>query len=138
MKKGLLFLGLMIGMFSVASANIVTVKDTAALREYVGHYKFTDGSVVPDVTVSMEDTVLSITSSAGASAMQKLGEDLYTIVQFEGSTAKFNRDSNKKVIGISIKAMGYELEGVKDAAPASLSELAKYFQKRKELSTNSK
>lgn len=138
MKKGLLFLGLMIGMFSVASANTVSVKDTAALREYVGHYKFTDGSVVPDVTVTIEDTVLSITSTAGASAMEKIGEDLYTIVQFQGSTAKFNRDSDKKVIGISIKAMGYELEGVKDAAPASLSEIAKFFQKRKKIVTNSK
>jgi hypothetical protein len=138
MKKGLLFIGLVIGLFSVASANTISVKDTAALRAYVGHYKFADGSVVPEVTVTIEDTVLSITSSAGASAMEKIGEDLYTIVQFQGSTAKFNRDSDKKVIGISIKAMGYELEGVKDATPASLSEIAKYFQKRKEITTNTK
>jgi hypothetical protein len=51
------------------------------------------------------------------------GEDIFTITQFQG-TAKFNRDANKKIIGVSINAMGYVLEGTK--AEGSLAGVVKY------------
>ena len=38
---------------------------------------------------------------------------MYVITQFQG-TAKFTRDENKKVIGVTILAMGYELVGTKE------------------------
>ena len=65
-----------------------------------------------------------MSSSAGTSPLEKQqGEDIFTITQFQG-TAKFNRDANKKIIGVSINAMGYVLEGTK--AEGSLAGVVKY------------
>lgn len=114
MKKLLLFFVLSMGLVTMAQAqqNPAPAKDTAALQQYVGKYTFPEGSVVPDVTVTIEDGALVMSSSQGNSSLEKQGEDLYTIVQFQG-TAKFNRDADKKIIGVSINAMGYQLEGTK-------------------------
>ncbi len=128
MKKGLLFLGLCFGMISMSFANETKLADTSALRDFVGKYKFPDGSVVAEVVVAIEDTAITMSSSAGTSALEKIGDDLYTIVQFQG-TAKFNRNADKVVIGVSIKAMGYELEGTKDAS-AALNQLAWIYIKK--------
>lgn len=111
MKKWFLFCCLSVSLVSVALANQTPTNDST-LQEYIGKYTFPEGSVVTEVTVEMEDTVLTMISSAGTSVLEKQTEDLYTIVQFQG-TAKFNRDANKKIIGVSIVAMGYELEGTK-------------------------
>ncbi len=110
MKK-LLFLFAGICFFYVAQAQQTPAPDST-LQQYVGKYKFPDGSVIADVTVALESGALSMSSSAGTSPLEKQGEDLYAITQFQG-TAKFNRDANKKIIGVSINAMGYVLEGTK-------------------------
>lgn len=118
MKKCILFCCLSFSLVSLAQAQQTPPKDSA-LQQFVGKYKFPDGSVVTEVTVEIEDTVLTMTSSAGTSLLEKQTEDLYTIVQYQG-TAKFNRDANKKIIGVSILAMGYELEGTKEQ-PATVT-----------------
>ncbi|MBI2284743.1 MAG: hypothetical protein HYU71_13600 [Bacteroidetes bacterium] len=128
MKRWLLFFVLSVGLVTMAQAqqNPAPAKDTAALLQYVGKYVFPEGSVVPDVTVSIEDGALVMASSQGNSSLEKQGEDLYTIVQFQG-TAKFNRDANKKIIGVSINAMGYQLEGIKgETKTIALANLKKY------------
>ena len=107
MKK-LLFLSLAICFFSAVNAQ---TKDST-LQQYVGKYKFPEGSVIAEVDVTLEGGALSMASTAGVSPLEKQGEDLYTITQFQG-TAKFNRNADKKVIGVSINAMGYTLEGTK-------------------------
>jgi hypothetical protein len=89
------------------------------LNQYIGKYKFPEGSVVAEVIVKLDNGAFTMESSAGVSALEKQGDDLYTIVQFQG-TAKFNRDSNKKVIGVSINAMGYVLEGTKTEATMAM------------------
>jgi hypothetical protein len=53
-----------------------------------------------------------MSASAGTSPLEKREEDLFFIVQFQG-TAKFNRDANRKVVGVTINAMGYVLEGTR-------------------------
>lgn len=111
MKKGFLFLCLVFGSFVFAHAQDAPPKDST-LQQFVGKYKFPDGSVVAEVIVALENGALTMSSSAGTSALEKQEEDIYTIVQFQGS-AKFVRDSNKKVIGVNINAMGYQLEGTK-------------------------
>lgn len=118
MKKTLLFFFFVVGMVVLAQAQQAPPAKDSTLQHYVGKYKFPDGSVVAEVTVTIEDGALVMASSAGTSALEKQsGEDLYTIVQFQG-TAKFVRDANKKVIGVSINAMGYQLEGTKADAIA--------------------
>ncbi len=115
MKK-LLFLSLAVCFFSVVSAQ----QKDSTLQQYVGKYKFPDGSVVAEVEVTLEGGALSMASSAGVSPLEKQGEDLYAITQFQG-TAKFNRNADKKVIGVSINAMGYTLEGTKmETNPAAV------------------
>lgn len=112
MRKSFLLFGLSLCLFFAAQAQDAP-KDTT-LQEFVGKYVFPSGSIIADVTVSIENGALSISSSAGPSALVKKEADLYTITAFNG-TAKFNRDSNKKIIGVSVDARGYQLEGTKTA-----------------------
>jgi len=114
MKKIMLLSFFVIGM--VFAAQAAQVSDST-LQQYVGRYKFPEGSVVPDVTVALDNGALTMTSTAGSSNLEKKEEDLYIIVQFQG-TAKFNRNADKKIIGVSIDAMGYQLEGTKEASEA--------------------
>lgn len=106
----MLSLLLIIGFSIVGSAQ----QDTT-LTQYAGKYKFPDGSVVTDVIVTFENGTLMMGSTAGNSALEKESEDLYVIVAFQGK-ASFKRDANKKIIGVSINAMGYQLEGIKENA----------------------
>ena len=109
MKKIIFTLIFILGVVVVSSAQ----QDTT-LAQYVGKYKFPDGSVVADVAVTIDNGALVMGSSAGNSALEKESEDLYAIVAFQGK-ALFKRDGNKKIIGISISAMGYQLEGTKES-----------------------
>ncbi len=108
MKK--MFLAfLMIGFFVAVRAQDTT------LQQYTGKYKFPDGSVVTEINVTIEGGVLTSNSSAGTSVLEKLTTDTFSVVSFQG-TAVFTRDANKKVNGVIVDAMGYHLEGTKDAA----------------------
>jgi hypothetical protein len=122
MKKWLLFSCLTVCLGIVAQAQEAPKDST--LQQYVGRYKFPDGSVVAEVTVALENGSLSMSSSAGTSPLVKQEEDLFSITQFQG-TAKFNRDSNKKIIGVSIDAMGYKLEGTKTSDGIAFTVLRK-------------
>ena len=84
----------------------------STLQDFVGKYKFPEGSVVSEVSVSIEGEGLLMGSSIGTSTLVKIGEDLFSITAYDGS-AQFKRDTNKKVIGVSINAGGYALEGTK-------------------------
>lgn len=130
MKK-LMILCLLLGAVSFVQAQ---TKDST-LQDFVGKYKFPDGSIVPEVTVTMEGEGLMMGSSAGNSSLNKIGEDLFSIVAFEG-TAQFKRDANKKVVGVNINAGGYVLEGTKsegiafDHASAILIKRQLFFQRK--------
>ncbi len=113
MKKILLLLVLALGS---GIASYAQQQDTT-LAQYVGKYVFPSGSVIDAVTVTLENDALVMNSSAGSSALTKDGEDLYVIVAFQGK-ALFKRDNNKKVIAVSINAMGYQLEGTKENSVA--------------------
>jgi hypothetical protein len=111
MKKLLLLVCLSMGLLSMVQAQDTPPQDSV-LQQYTGKYSFPEGSVIREAKVTIENGALIMTSSAGASALEKQSEDLYNVVQFRG-TAKFNRDANRKVIGVSVDAMGYRLEGTK-------------------------
>ncbi len=93
-------------------AFISTNAQTDSLSQYAGKYVFPDGSVVPSVDVSMADGALSMSSTAGTSALTQLGVDSFEIVQFTG-TAVFKRGEDKAVNAVHIEAMGYVLDGQK-------------------------
>src|SRR5690349_12348731 len=71
--------------------------------ELLGKYRFAAGSVVPDVTISFENSALLIASSAGTSTLEKIKGDTFNIVSFSG-IAVFKRDENKKISGVHIDA----------------------------------
>lgn len=112
MKK-LIMICLLLGTVSLVGAQ---TKDST-LQDFVGKYKFPEGSIVTEVNVSMEGEGLIMGSSIGNSTLVKLSEDLFSLTAYDG-TAKFNRDSNKKVVGVSINAGGYALEGTKSEGMA--------------------
>ncbi len=126
MKKIFLLSLLCAGICLIANAQ--EPADSSA-QQYLGKYKFPDGSVILEANVSIENGALTMTSSAGTSPLVKKADDLYTIVNFQG-TAKFNRDANKKITGVSILAMGYELEGTRTDAEALAGMLQKIYFRR--------
>lgn len=128
MKRILLFFMFSMGLATLAQAQQTPApaKDTI-LQQFVGKYVFPEGSVVPDVTVAIEEGALVMASTQGNSALEKQSDDLYTIVQFQG-TAKFNRDAGKKITGVSINAMGYQLEGTKEETKTMASANIKKYQ----------
>ena len=107
MKKLLLSLAVMISFLTVKA-------QTDSLGQYAGTYTFADGSPVPSVEVTLTDGALSMASTAGTSALTQLGVDSFEIVQFSG-TAVFRRNGDKKVNAVHIEAMGYVMDGQKQA-----------------------
>lgn len=105
-------------LFVMGFAAISFAQQDTALVQFVGKYKFPDGSVIAEVTVILDNGALAMGSSYGNSALEKENEDLYAIVAFQGK-ALFKRDANKKIIGVSINAMGYQLEGTKEQSISS-------------------
>ncbi len=89
-------------------------QDTTQRMEYLGKYKFPEGSVVPEVEVLIENGMLMMNSTAGTSALELIKGDTFTIVAFNG-TAAFKRNDAKKVIAVHIDAGGYVLDGLKDS-----------------------
>lgn len=110
MKK-IFLLMLVMGSFSVAFAQQSSTADST-LQQYAGKYKFPEGSVVAEVTVILDGGNLTMSSPVGTSPLEKKEEDVFVITQFQG-TAKFNRDASKKIIGVTINAGGYLLEGTR-------------------------
>ena len=108
MKKLLLFSLMLVGFSFVASAQTDTT-----LQHYVGKYKFAEGSVLAEVMVTLDNGNLTAATSYGNSPLVKQSDDVFAVTQFQG-TAAFKRNDAKKVIGVSITAMGYTLEGTKE------------------------
>lgn len=88
-----------------------------SLSDYTGQYSFPDGSVVPNVDVTLDNGSLSMHSVAGSSMLAKMGIDSFNIVEFSG-LAVFKRGEDKKVNAVYIEAMGYILEGKKKESGA--------------------
>ena len=112
MKK--IILSILGSLFIVAIHAQTEPAPKPPLEDFVGKYVFPDGSVVPDVTVTLDGSALTMTSTAGTSALTELGKDSFSIVEFSG-TAVFKRGDDKKVNGVHIEAMGYVLDGQKQA-----------------------
>lgn len=108
--------------------NAQTENPKPPLEDFVGKYVFPDGSVVPDVDVTISGSGLSMASSAGTSSLVELGIDSFQIVEFSG-TAVFKRGEDKKVNAVHIEAAGYVLDGQKKNGSWSFT----YYIRPKEL-----
>lgn len=111
MKKIILIL--LLGLF----VNSVKAQSDSTLKEYTGLYVFPEGGVIPDVTVVLEGSELSMISSAGTSLLTKMGVDSFTVVEFSG-IAIFKRSEEKGINAVHIEAAGYIMDGVKQEVKA--------------------
>jgi len=111
----------------IVAVNAQTDKPKPPLEDFVGKYTFPDGSVVPEVDVTLANNALTMSSTAGTSALTELGIDSFQIVEFSG-IAVFKRGDDKKVNAVHIEAAGYVLDGQKKSGGWSFT----YYYKPKE------
>ena len=91
---------------------------TDTLQQYTGKYVFPDGSVVTEVNVTIENGVMSASSSMGTTELKIQDGDVFEVVAYSG-TATFKRNADKKVVGVTIVVGDITLEGKKaDSPPA--------------------
>ena len=105
MKNFFLSLLLMISFLKVDA-------QTDSLQQYTGKYKFPDGSVVTEITVILDSTVLTANSAMGSSELKKMEGDVFEIIAY-GGTATFKRNAENKVSGVQILVGDINLEGTK-------------------------
>ena len=92
---------------------------TDSLQEYIGKYKFPEGSAVTEVTVALENGVLYASSAQGNSELKKIEKDIFEVVAYSGK-ATFKRDEQAKLKGVTIEIDDLVLEGTKEES-SSLS-----------------
>jgi len=105
--KNMFFLLLLTTVFISANAQ------DDPLKEYVGVYKFPDGSVIPSVEIKLENGVLVGYSQMGSAALDKIGKDTFSITTYNGM-AYFARNSDNAITGVRIEVQDLILEGKKE------------------------
>lgn len=120
MKKILLLSTLLLGVFISIQAQDST------LTQLTGKFKFGEGSPVQEVEITVDNGALLIGSAMGSSVLQKTGEDEYLIPDFQAALI-YKRDSNKRVVGLTINVSGMVLEAVKVEAASFVDEKIYYF-----------
>jgi len=109
MKK-ILFL-----LFAVTAVLVLHAQQTPqsdTLQQYTGKYKFPDGSVVTEIAVALENSVLMANSVMGSSELRKTEGDKFEVVAY-GGLATFKRNTEGKISGVQIIVGDIILEGTK-------------------------
>jgi hypothetical protein len=120
MKKVLLSL-----IVSISFLNLYAQTDS--LQQYTGKYKFPDGSVVTEITVTLDSIGLTANSAMGSSELKKTEGDVFEIVAY-GGTATFKRNTENKVSGVQILVGDISMEGTK-TEEAALSDVFRRYRK---------
>ncbi|MEY3187642.1 MAG: hypothetical protein RIT41_177 [Bacteroidota bacterium] len=115
MKKILLMAAILVGVIATANAQ------TSPLKDYLGKYVFPEGSPVTEVTLTIEDTVLTINSAMGATALEKKGVDTFYLAAYDAPII-FKRGANNEVETLTIIVQGMELTATKVAASFAIKE----------------
>lgn len=101
--------------FAMLFAFVLQAQNHAAndtLQQYTGKYKFPDGSIVTEVTVTLDSNVLTANSVMGSSELRKTDTDVFEIVAY-GGIATFKRNAEGKIIGLNIVVGDINIEGTK-------------------------
>ena len=115
MKKILLMAVILVGVFATANAQ------TSNLKDYLGKYVFPEGSPVTEVTITAEDTVLTINSAMGSTPLEKKGTDTFYLAAYDAPII-FKRGANNSVETLTIIVQGMELTAKKVAASFAIKE----------------
>jgi hypothetical protein len=100
---------------------------TSNLKDYLGKYVFPEGSPVTEVTLTVEDTVLTINSAMGATPLEKKGTDTFYLAAYDAPII-FKRGSNNTVETLTIIVQGMELTAKRAAASYAIKEENFYAQ----------
>lgn len=101
-----------LSLICLGIASMAIAQDTTS-KEMVGKYKFPSGSVIEEAIVTWENGVLTMSSSAGVSVLERMKGDTFNVVSFSG-TCIFKRNETKKITGVHVDASGYVMDGEKD------------------------
>jgi hypothetical protein len=115
MKKILLMAVILMGVMATANAQ------TSNLKDYLGKYVFPEGSPVTEVTITAEDTVLTINSAMGSTPLEKKGVDTFYLAAYDAPII-FKRGANNAVETLTIIVQGMELTAKREAASFAIKE----------------
>jgi len=91
---------------------LAATAQTDSLKQYTGKYIFPDGSVVTEITVTLDSAGLTANSAMGSSELKKTEGDVFEIVAY-GGTATFKRNTENKISGVHILVGDINMEGTK-------------------------
>jgi len=115
MKKILLMAVILMGVMATANAQ------TSSLKDYLGKYVFPEGSPVAEVTLTAEDTVLTLNSAMGSTPLEKKGVDTFYLAAYDAPII-FKRGAGYAVETLTIVVQGMELTAKRAAASFAIKE----------------
>lgn len=89
------------------------------LKEYVGRYSFPPGGPFSSADIALSGNVLTASSEAGSSPLEKRGKDTFALTAYNG-TLYFFRNAEGKVARIKVEVSDLLVEGTKDGVTAWL------------------
>jgi len=125
MKKIILMAVILMGVFASVNAQ------TSNLKDYLGKYVFPEGSPVTEVTLTIEDTVLTINSAMGATALEKKGVDTFYLAAYDAPII-FKRGANNSVETLTIIVQGMELTAQKSVTSSASPNGGSYAMKEQD------
>ncbi len=115
MKKIFLMAVILMGVMATANAQ------TSSLKDYLGKYVFPEGSPVTEVTLTAEDTVLTINSAMGSTPLEKKGVDTFYLSAYDAPII-FKRGADNSVETLTIIVQGMELTAKRTATTYAIKE----------------
>ncbi len=95
------------------------VKIDSTLQEFTGRYVFPPGGPTTEAQVGLDQGSLFISSQIGASTLQRVQGDMFSLVEYNG-TAEFFRNDKGKVTRIRVIVQDIDATGTKEEAGAKL------------------
>ncbi len=121
------FLLLVITVCAFSFVNAQTPSPEDSLKEYTGKYKFPEGNPVTEITIALENGVLTASSAMGGSELKRREGDVFDVLAY-GGTATFKRNDDKKITKLQVQVNELDMEGEK-AAEGSLSDIFWRYRK---------
>jgi len=115
MKKIFLMACILMGVFASVNAQ------TSNLKDYLGKYVFPEGSPVTEVTITAEDTVLTINSAMGSTPLERKGVDTFYLAAYDAPII-FKRGADNAVETLTIIVQGMELTAKRAAASYAIKQ----------------
>ncbi len=105
---------LFLAILAIITVHTIQAQTDSTLQQYVGKYKFPEGSAVTEVVVILDNGVLFATSVMGNAELKRYEGDVFEIMGFNGM-ASFKRNGDGRISGVRIEVGEIVLEGNKES-----------------------